>query len=416
MDNAIEVRNLSKRYIINRQGGYLTLRDALEGAIRNPFRKIAKIRNYKFKKEDFWALKNINFSVNKGEAVGIIGANGAGKSTLLKILSRITTPTTGEMNINVKISALLEVGTGFHQELSGRENIFLNGAILGMTKNEILSKFDDIVKFSGVEKFIDTPVKRYSTGMAMRLAFAVAAHLDPDIMLVDEVLAVGDTAFQKKCLGKIDEMTKKAGRTVIFVSHNLGAVASLCQKGIVLKEGEMVFYGDINEAIGIYTEQVLGSQKEWQGDEGDDNVKLMKTWVKSRDAEGYFDTACDIEVGVEANILKPIRDLVLGFWLLSEYGYELAYKVYNDSEYGKFDVIEPGKLIKKFVIPGNTLAAGSYMVMFDVGIHNMKICVSRNVGTLSFSLENTRGIGRNYFINRKMRGINSLFRPDWKVE
>lgn len=205
------------------------------------------------KNTDFiYALKDVSFDVQRGEVLGIIGANGAGKSTLLKILSRVTSPTSGCIKIKGRIGSLLEVGTGFHPELTGRENIYLNGAILGMRKNEIDKKLDEIIDFSGVEKFIDTPVKRYSSGMYVRLAFAVAAHLDPEILVVDEVLAVGDADFQKKCLGKMDDVSRKEGRTILFVSHNMGAVRQLCTRGILLKNGEVLFNGKIEEAIDRY--------------------------------------------------------------------------------------------------------------------------------------------------------------------
>ena len=252
----IEVKNLSKKYTItHQQGGYIALRDVLAGAIRHPFayaKSRAKEVIGKDVKEEFWALKDINFSVEKGEALGIIGANGAGKSTLLKIISKITPPTTGEIRLRGRVASLLEVGTGFHPELTGRENIFLNGAILGMTSKEMTRKFDDIVRFSGVERFIDTPVKRYSSGMYVRLAFAVAAHVEPDILIVDEVLAVGDSEFQKKCLGKMDEVTKDASRTVFFVSHNMAAIQNLCKRTILLEAGMIKEIGETKHVIGTY--------------------------------------------------------------------------------------------------------------------------------------------------------------------
>lgn len=225
----------------------------------------------KTEKETFWALQDINFSINKGEAVGIIGRNGAGKSTLLKILSRITAPTKGGFELNGRVSSLLEVGTGFHPELTGRENIYLNGTILGMTRVEVKLKFDEIVAFSGIEKFIDTPVKRYSSGMYVRLAFAVAAHLEPEILIVDEVLAVGDVEFQKKCLGKMKDVSCNEGRTVLFVSHNLGAVAQLCTHGLLLENGKVKNNGEINSVINSYinvssTELIIDRQNisEWK--------------------------------------------------------------------------------------------------------------------------------------------------------
>ncbi|MFT4803151.1 MAG: lipopolysaccharide transport system ATP-binding protein [Sediminicola sp.] len=243
--NAISVKGLGKSYTIGhkKQGD---LRHSISDKIKGLFRPDDS------EKEIFWALKDIDFEIKHGEAVGIIGRNGAGKSTLLKILSRITEPSTGRFEINGRVSSLLEVGTGFHAELSGRENIYLNGTILGMKRAEIKQKFDEIVDFSGVEKFLDTPVKHYSSGMKVRLAFSVAAHLEPEILIVDEVLAVGDAEFQKKCLGKMDQVSMNEGRTVLFVSHNLAAVSQLCSRGILLREGKMVANQQVEDTIHEY--------------------------------------------------------------------------------------------------------------------------------------------------------------------
>lgn len=252
----IEIRGLGKKYEINRaKGKYIALRDVITNVARYPFlflKSKFKQATGLEKKEEFWALKNIDLKIERGDVVGIIGSNGAGKSTLLKILSQITPPTEGEVVLRGRVGSLLEVGTGFHPELSGRENIFLNGAILGMKKREIEKKFDQIVDFAGIEKFLDTPVKHYSSGMYVRLAFSVAAHMEPDILIVDEVLAVGDAEFQKKCLGKMDEITKQEDRTILFVSHNLEAVRQLCSKTIVLQKGSMVFFGPTEESIATY--------------------------------------------------------------------------------------------------------------------------------------------------------------------
>lgn len=255
----IKVDNLSKQYRLG-QVGRKTLHDDLNRALHkligkeDPYLKIGEENNRVIKgsSEYVWALRDINFDVKQGEVLGIIGSNGAGKSTLLKILSKVTSPTSGSIKIKGRIAALLEVGTGFHPELSGRDNIFLNGAILGMTKKETQSKFDEIVDFAGVERYIDTPVKRYSSGMYVRLAFAVAAHLEPDILIVDEVLAVGDAEFQKKCLGKMRDVSSKDGRTVLFVSHNMPSILNLCQNVMILEWGKKVYLGDPETGISQY--------------------------------------------------------------------------------------------------------------------------------------------------------------------
>ncbi|OBQ37399.1 MAG: hypothetical protein AN485_09520 [Anabaena sp. MDT14b] len=257
-DAVIRVENLGKKYIIGhqQQERYTALRDVITnkvksiGSLINP-----KVKNENPAFEEFWALKDVSFDIKQGDRVGIIGRNGAGKSTLLKILSRITEPTKGSIKIKGRVASLLEVGTGFHPELTGRENIFLNGAILGMGKEEIKRKFDEIVAFAEVEKFLDTPVKRYSSGMYVRLAFAVAAHLEPEILIVDEVLAVGDAQFQKKCLGKMEDVGKE-GRTVIFVSHNNSAVSTLCNRGIMMNKGSIAFDATIKETITYYSQQI----------------------------------------------------------------------------------------------------------------------------------------------------------------
>ncbi|MBD2254574.1 ABC transporter ATP-binding protein [Nostoc parmelioides] len=256
-DTVIRVENLGKKYIIGHQTQerYTALRDVIANGAKGLFKSF---RNPKFKpvnyQEEFWALKDVSFEIKQGDRVGIIGRNGAGKSTLLKILSRITEPTQGSIKIKGRVASLLEVGTGFHPELTGRENIYLNGAILGMSRIDIKRKFDEIVAFAEVEKFLDTPVKRYSSGMYVRLAFAVAAHLEPEILIVDEVLAVGDAQFQKKCLGKMEDVSNE-GRTVIFVSHQMSAIQSLCTRGILLKSGNLYLDSSSQEAINVYLEQ-----------------------------------------------------------------------------------------------------------------------------------------------------------------
>ena len=261
MSVVIRAEGLSKQYRIGAsRAPYETLRESLTRALAAPFRRRSEPAEHERgpASDAFWALRDVSFEVRQGEALGVIGRNGAGKSTLLKILSRITEPTTGSVTLHGRVGSLLEIGTGFHSELTGRENIFLNGAILGMPRAEIQRRFDEIVAFAEVERFLDTPVKHYSTGMYLRLAFAVAAHLEPEIVLLDEVLAVGDAAFQKKCLGKMGDITEE-GRTVVFVSHNMGAVATLCQMGLVLDAGRIRFIGPVTEAIELYLGQFSGT-------------------------------------------------------------------------------------------------------------------------------------------------------------
>jgi lipopolysaccharide transport system ATP-binding protein len=262
-DIVIHAENLGKRYTIGHRAErvrYMALRDVLMQSARSFWHKTRDLVRGRpiiqgDTMEEVWALKNVSFEIKQGEAVGIIGRNGAGKTTLLKVLSRITEPSAGRVTIKGRVASLLEVGTGFHPELTGRENIYLNGAILGMTRAEIRCKFDEIVAFAEVEKFLDTPVKRYSSGMYVRLAFAVAAHLEPEILLVDEVLAVGDSEFQKKCLGKMGEVSHE-GLTVLFVSHNMAAIQQLCQRGMVLNDGKLIFQGAIEDAVRTYIQNV----------------------------------------------------------------------------------------------------------------------------------------------------------------
>lgn len=279
-DYAIKVENLGKKYLIRHQAQgrrYVALRDVIAEKAKGIFRKPKTESQKPQSVEEFWALKDVSFEVKQGEAVGIIGRNGAGKSTLLKLLSRITEPAEGRIRLRGRVASLLEVGTGFHPELTGRENIFLNGAILGMHRAEIKKKFDEIVDFAEVEKFLDTPVKRYSSGMYMRLAFAVAAHLEPEILIVDEVLAVGDAAFQKKCLGKMQDVSQRAGRTVLFVSHNMSAVQVLCRKGIVLESGRLKFAGTAEEALRTYSEtSKKANQVEFNEDKTRPCIKFVR--------------------------------------------------------------------------------------------------------------------------------------------
>jgi lipopolysaccharide transport system ATP-binding protein len=328
----------------------------------DPYEKITGVNN----REDsgsndyVWALQDINFSVKQGEVLGIIGRNGAGKSTLLKILSKVTSPTKGNIKVKGRIASLLEVGTGFHPELTGRENIFLNGAILGMTKTEIRSKFDEIVAFSGVEKYIDTPVKRYSSGMYVRLAFAVAAHLEPEILIVDEVLAVGDAEFQKKCLGKMKDVSVE-GRTVLFVSHNLGAMKALCNEGLLLEHGSVKQLGEINEVLNLYG-KVGGNRKVNISNNKDKEIYFSKLNISS-DKNGHSYTNEQILISAFCNSILKVERKV-----------QLCIAILDNLDERIFSVIENLQLEPKssyrisLEIPGNFLTPGNYSVLIQAYI------------------------------------------------
>ncbi|MGM0582479.1 MAG: ABC transporter ATP-binding protein [Bacteroidota bacterium] len=357
-DTAISVQGLGKHYIIGhkKEGDF---RHAIGNKLRNIFRPDAS------EKEIFWALKDIDFEIKHGEAVGIIGRNGAGKSTLLKILSRITDPSKGRFEINGRVSSLLEVGTGFHNELSGRENIYLNGTILGMKRAEIRQKFDEIVDFSGVEKFLDTPVKHYSSGMKVRLAFSVAAHLEPEILIVDEVLAVGDAEFQKKCLGKMDQVSKNEGRTVLFVSHNMGAVQNLCGRGIVLNQGEIVSDENINNAVNTYlsfNKQTLNSELQYRKDRrGNGALTFKNVSFYNAETEQLLDVAAsgiDLKIRFEySTILNSGEEVVFSIGFFTQQGVFL-FACRSDSADQK--VYVNGENTSECFIPNLPLRKGIY--------------------------------------------------------
>lgn len=312
MKPIIEVNNIAKEYLIGERESYVAFRDVIMNILKFPFRLFSKNKKKKGKKS-FMALDGINFEVKPGEVIGIIGKNGAGKSTLLKILSQITPPSKGSITLRGRVGSLLEVGTGFHPELTGRENIYLNGAILGMRKSEIKEKFDEIVAFSGVENFLDTPVKRYSSGMYVRLAFAVAAHLDPEILVVDEVLSVGDAEFQKKCLGKMKEVTNKGGRTVLFVSHNMGAIRNLCSRVVLLEDGKVKKIGDTHEVVNEYmaegaelAEAHITDRQRIMGDKSAYITKLSVNSSKEKHATNIFSINEPIECNIHYTVEQKI--------------------------------------------------------------------------------------------------------------
>lgn len=410
-DPIIIIEGLSKQYKLRPASlayGSLSLRDVITSRLRS---LIQRDSEPSAPMEDFWALQDVSFSVKPGETVGIIGRNGAGKSTLLKLLSRITDPTCGQIELNGRVASLLEVGTGFHQELSGRENIYLNGAILGMSRTEIKARFDEIVEFAEVGRFLDTPVKRYSSGMYVRLAFAVAAHLHPEILIVDEVLAVGDAQFQKKCLARMREVSH-GGRTVLFVSHNMEAISSLCTRAIFLENGRIKVDTDVASAIRQYSESAVSSQTEWQGRIGDDQAFLTSAWIRSTEGDPHLHTATPLEIGIRFTLTEKTRSLILGYTLFSEYGHELIYSLHDDTSAQPVDIWESGSYERRFVIPANKLSAGSYWIEFDLGIHMVKKIVPEGSLRMEFNLDNIAGIGRHY-IAPHMKGRRSVLRPDW---
>mgnify|MGYP001591423400 CR=1 FL=1 len=397
----ITISGVGKKYNITHQrGGYIALRDVLMGVIKSPFSflktKAKQVAGFE-KKEEFWALKDVSFNVNKGEVVGIIGANGAGKSTLLKILSQITPPTEGEIVLRGRVGSLLEVGTGFHPELTGRENIFLNGAILGMKRREIAKKFDEIVEFAGIGKFLDTPVKYYSSGMYVRLAFSVAAHMEPDILLVDEVLAVGDAEFQKKCLGKMDEITKKEGRTILFVSHNMGAIRQLCEKTLVLNKGVIVDFTETEKAIDIYlsktqSEKIIIPPKNTKYEE----FKIKKIEFKN-DANKPWIVECleKIKMEVLIEIAENISNFRFGIGINSPGGERIS-TIHSDEK-----TLEKGEYLISVELE-NRLAPGRYEL--SLGVLNRY----RLPGFFILEVENNKNNDHKWF-NHGLVDIKSDF-------
>jgi lipopolysaccharide transport system ATP-binding protein len=312
-DTIIKVEGIGKKYRVRHQRPerYSTLRDAIADKARNVFRSRPVDIEKQPAIEDFWALKDVSFEVKRGEVVGIIGRNGAGKSTLLKILSRITEPTTGRVEIDGRVASLLEVGTGFHPELTGRENIYLNGAIMGMSRAEIKRRFDEIVAFAEVEKFLDTPVKRYSSGMYVRLAFAVAAHLEPEILIVDEVLAVGDVEFQKKCLGKMKNVAASEGRTVLFVSHSMSAIQTLCKRAVYLNRGQVAGCGEASEQISRYTHAAFDNQPQRYGRPRRVSESLVIETIKFSPNPVHSGRPLEFSVVMLAGVPTELKDLCL---------------------------------------------------------------------------------------------------------
>jgi len=363
----IKVENLSKQYRLGQVSTGTLSHDVnrwwhkVRGK-EDPYLKIgeANDRTTSGNSEYVWALRDINFEVKQGEVLGIIGRNGAGKSTLLKLLSRTTAPTTGSIKIKGRVASLLEVGTGFHPDLSGRENIYLNGAILGMTRQEITRKFDEIVAFAGVERYIDTPVKRYSSGMYVRLAFAVAAHLEPEILIVDEVLAVGDAEFQKKCLGKMKDVSEKDGRTVLFVSHNMAAVANLCTNGLVMSNGALGFSGSVHDAIHYYMKKSVVNGDHYLNEKHSKTDQINEVRIiRSEDAASQaFSFDDEIELRMHINHASKVSGTHIGFAILDKW----HQKIFTDTLRLSNEQLQNISSEISIKVPGRLLLAGVYYV------------------------------------------------------
>lgn len=415
MSLILKAENISKQYRLGLVGTG-TLGDDLKRwwyrlqGKEDPFLKVGGVNNRSVKaSEDYvWALRNIDFEVKQGEVLGIIGKNGAGKSTLLKILSRVTTPTTGSIKTRGRIASLLEVGTGFHGELTGRENIFMNGAVLGMTKAEINNKLDEIIAFSGCEKYIDTPVKRYSSGMTVRLGFAVAAHLEPEILVVDEVLAVGDAEFQKKAIGKMQDLSSGEGRTVLFVSHNMTSVRNLCSRGILLENGEVRLDGNVAEVLNEYLETNLKRTK-WNGEDGEDDITLLETEVFTETKGGNFQNENEIFVFMKFRLREKFSDLVVATSICSSGANPLISILYND--YNDYGEIGPGIYEVIFAIPPYTLAVGNYDIEFNLSIPYVKKFTSEK-SRLSFEILAETTLGNKFLVQNDFY-LNSVVRPNW---
>jgi len=394
-DIILKVENLSKQYRLGLVGTGTIGHDLNRWWSRvrgkeDPYLKIGESndRSTKGVSEYVWALKNINFEVQRGEVLGIIGKNGAGKSTLLKILSKVTGPTTGEIKTKGRIASLLEVGTGFHSEMTGKENVFLNGAILGMTKKEIQSKLKEIVEFSGCERYIDTPVKRYSSGMTVRLAFAVAAHLDPDILVIDEVLAVGDAEFQKKAIGKMQDISNSDGRTVLFVSHNMAAVKSLCTRALVLEHGTTVFEGNTNEAVDFYLKSdVANASAHYVNESPKEGSDVLEVSIlnSSENICGAF--GFDDQISLNIKIKTSINHLslgVIGFRVMDQ----LERAIFTSEVQLKDFIKLEGEHSFDIKMPYKTLVPNDYRIHVAFHVPNQEI-INNLENIVSFNIEET---------------------------
>jgi lipopolysaccharide transport system ATP-binding protein len=420
----ISVRNVSKKYRLGAIG-MTTLRDELQRSwarLRGDTAALG-VKARAEKPTDFWALRDVSFDVQQGDVVGLIGRNGAGKSTLLKILSRITEPSSGEVRIRGRVASLLEVGTGFHPELSGRENIFLNGAVLGMSRAETRQKFDEIVEFSEIGKFLDTPVKRYSSGMYVRLAFAVAAHLDPEILIVDEVLAVGDVAFQRKCLGKVKEISQGQGRTVLFVSHNMNAVENICTRGVMMKQGQVVREGsDVRDIVRQYLaeHQRTDGNASWVNEDNsfeNEFFRLDRFYLADQQGEVISPPVANdapISVVIEGEVLKPDSNLQVGYGIFTDDMDLLYWSTNLDQPESSWIEWQRGSCRLTSRIPARFLNEGKYRVGLYLSLFRRRWFCEPGVKGPTLTFEILGGLSDSpCLVNRRPGYLSPVF--EWKV-
>lgn len=417
-DTVIHVENIGKQYRIGVPTvKYRTLRDSFDRWFRKPSEEE---RLQSEAESTIWALKDVSFDVHQGQVLGIIGRNGAGKSTLLKILSRVTDPTTGYAEIRGRVGSLLEVGTGFHPELTGRENIFLNGAILGMKRSEIQAKFDEIVEFSEVEKFIDTPVKRYSSGMYLRLAFSVAAHLEPEILVVDEVLAVGDAEFQRKCLGKMDQVANQ-GRTILFVSHNMSAILRLTEETLVIDHGQMVLRAPTVEAVDYYLSQGVSrdGERTWSAEEiPADAEPFRPIAVRVLSADGKISetvrSAEPFSIEVEYEVTRPIVGLRVGVYLLSTRGEFIltSFDTDHPAHFDRYSTRKEGRYTSRCVIPAHFINEGRFVIGVNASTYRIKRYF-QDEQALTFNVDGSGAPG-NQWPEPRLGPVRPLL--EWSIE
>jgi lipopolysaccharide transport system ATP-binding protein len=398
-DVVIRAERLGKEYLIGhfaRRERYLALRDVVAAKFRRIGRAAVNFASGRpmipgDKVEELWALRDVSFEIKRGEVAGIIGPNGAGKSTLLKILSRITAPSAGRATIHGRVASLLEVGTGFHPELTGRENIFLNGAILGMSRQEVKSKFDEIVAFADIERFLDTPVKRYSSGMHVRLGFAVAAHLEPEILIVDEVLAVGDAAFQKKCLGKMREVSHQDGRTVLFVSHNLSAVESLCSRALLLQSGGLAFDGTVADAVRRHIQNMMNSPALAEDEKGR-FVKSLRLLTAEGEESGVFQIGDTVIFDVELFSPRPVEQPRLGIAVYTPRGDRVA--TLHTEVQQRQDWSFSGRIVARALWKNIPLNTGEYRIDVSLWSRDGELETITGYGSVDIAAKDVYGTGR----------------------